>query len=172
MSRASVSTMQKMLTAGEKLGPYEVVRQIGAGGMGSVYEARDTRLGRRVALKVLNVEFTDRFIREAKAVGALNHPNICTLYDIGPNYLVMEYVEGNPLRGPLPLETAREYAVQIVDALDAAHRKGIVHRDLKPGNILRTESGIKLLDFGLAKVVATDPEAETEVLQFETQAGV
>jgi serine/threonine protein kinase/tetratricopeptide (TPR) repeat protein len=163
---------KKMLTAGEKLGPYEVVRQIGAGGMGSVYEARDTRLGRRVALKVLNVEFTDRFIREAKAVGALNHPNICTLYDIGPNYLVMEYVEGSPLRGPLPLETAREFAVQIVDALDAAHRKGIVHRDLKPGNILRTESGIKLLDFGLAKVVATDPDAETEVLQFETQAGV
>jgi TolB-like protein len=155
-----------------QLGPYEIVKPIGSGGMGAVFEGRDTRLGRRVAIKVVSGEFSERFIREARAVGALNHPHICTLYDIGPNYLVMEFVEGDPLRGPLPLDRVREYALQMTDALDAAHSKGIVHRDLKPENILVTRSGIKLLDFGLAKVVFTGPDDETHVPDGQTQAGV
>src|SRR6202140_4957354 len=140
------------LSGGDKLGPYEILALIGKGGMGEVYKARDTRLDRVVAIKVSKTEFSERFEREAKAVAALNHPNICTLHDVGPNYLVMEYVEGTPLKGPLPLEQALEYAVQICDALDAAHKKGITHRDLKPANILVTKAGIKLLDFGLAKL--------------------
>src|SRR5467141_3515436 len=119
--------------------------------MGEVYRATDTRLHREVAIKVASAEFNDRFEREAHAVAALNHPHICTLHDVGPNYLVMEYVEGTPLEGPVPLEKAVEYASQILDALDAAHQKGIIHRDLKPANILVTKQGIKLLDFGLAK---------------------
>jgi Tol biopolymer transport system component len=119
--------------------------------MGEVWKARDTRLGRTVAIKISAAQFSQRFEREARAIAALNHPHICTLHDVGPDYLVMEYIEGQPLRGPLPLDKAIEYAKQILDALDAAHRRGIVHRDLKPGNILVTKSGIKLLDFGLAK---------------------
>jgi Tol biopolymer transport system component/tRNA A-37 threonylcarbamoyl transferase component Bud32 len=142
------------LSAGTKLGPYEILTQIGAGGMGEVYKARDTRLDRIVAIKVSKTEFSERFEREARAVAALNHPHICQLYDVGPNYLVMEYVEGAPLKGPLPLEQALKYAVQICDALDAAHKKGITHRDLKPANILATKAGIKLLDFGLAKLAS------------------
>ena len=140
-----------LLSAGDRLGPYEILAPIGKGGMGEVYRARDTRLGRAVAIKVSAEQFTERFEREARAVAALNHPNICTLYDVGPNYLVMEYIEGTQLKGPLPLEKATEYSGQILDALDAAHRKGITHRDLKPANILVTKQGIKLLDFGLAK---------------------
>jgi eukaryotic-like serine/threonine-protein kinase len=140
-----------MLAAGAKLGPYEILAPIGAGGMGEVYKARDPRLDRTVALKISKAEFTERFTREARTVAQLNHPNICTLHDVGPNYLVMEYVEGTPLKGPLPVEKAVEYAGQILDALEAAHRKGITHRDLKPANILVTKQGIKLLDFGLAK---------------------
>src|ERR1700682_941986 len=124
------------LQPGEKLGPYEILAPIGAGGMGDVYKARDTRLGRIVALKVSKAQFSERFEREARSIAALNHPHICQLYDVGPNYLVMEYVEGTPLKGPLPLEKAVEYAGQILDALDTAHRKGITHRDLKPANIL------------------------------------
>jgi serine/threonine protein kinase len=139
------------LSQGDRLGPYEIVSPIGAGGMGEVYKARDPRLDRLVALKVSKAEFTERFSREARTVAQLNHPHICTLHDVGPNYLVMEFVEGAPLKGPLPLGKALEYAGQILDALDAAHRKGIVHRDLKPANILVTKRGIKLLDFGLAK---------------------
>jgi serine/threonine protein kinase len=119
--------------------------------MGEVYKARDTRLGRTVAIKILADRFSERFEREARAISALNHPHICTLYDVGPNYLVMELVEGAPLKTPLPVDKAVEYAGQILDALDAAHRKGITHRDLKPANILVTKQGIKLLDFGLAK---------------------
>jgi eukaryotic-like serine/threonine-protein kinase len=117
-------------------------------------------------------EFSERFVREARAVGTLNHPHICPLYDVGPNYLVMQYLEGAPLRGPLPLESAREYALQILDALDAAHRQGIVHRDLKPENILLTKSGIKLLDFGLAKIVAPGPNTETYLDPGATQPGL
>src|SRR5713101_5413737 len=120
------------LTAGERLGPYEIVALIGAGGMGEVWKARDTRLDRVVAIKVSQERFSDRFECEARSVAALNHPHICTLHDVGPNYLVMEYVEGAQLKGPLPLERAIEYASQILDALDAAHQKGIIHRDLKP----------------------------------------
>src|SRR6185295_13472278 len=143
------------LARGERLGPYEILASIGAGGMGEVYKARDTRLNRTVAVKVAAEQFSERFEREAHAIAALNHPNICTLHDVGPNYLVMEYLEGQPLKGPLPLDHALRLAIQIADALDAAHRKGIVHRDLKPGNILVTKSGVKLLDFGLAKLSPT-----------------
>ena len=120
------------LPTGTRLGPYEVIASLGAGGMGEVYKARDTRLNRIVAIKVSNEQFSERFEGEARAVALLNHSNICTLHDIGPNYLVMEYVEGAPLQGPLPLDRALKYAAQICDALDAAHRKGIIHRDLKP----------------------------------------
>jgi len=140
------------LSAGDKLGPYEIVAPIGAGGMGDVYKARDTRLDRMVAVKVSNEQFSERFEREARAVAALNHSNICTLHDVGPNYLVMEYIEGTPLKGPLPVDQALKYAAQICDALDTAHKKGITHRDLKPTNILVTKAGVKLLDFGLAKM--------------------
>src|SRR6266581_1290031 len=136
---------------GERLGPYEVLDPIGAGGMGEVWKARDTRLDRSVAVKVSKDQFSERFDREAHAVAALNHPHICQIYDVGPNYLVMEYIDGAPLKGPLPIDKAVEYAGQILDALDAAHKKGITHRDLKPANILVTKQGIKLLDFGLAK---------------------
>jgi eukaryotic-like serine/threonine-protein kinase len=139
------------LSAGDRLGAYEIISQLGAGGAGEVWKARDTRLDRIVALKVSNQEFSERFEREARAVAALNHPHICQIYDIGPNYLVMEFVDGTPLHGPLPLEQAAEYSNQILDALDAAHAKGITHRDLKPANILVSRAGIKLLDFGLAK---------------------
>jgi eukaryotic-like serine/threonine-protein kinase len=120
--------------------------------MGEVYKARDTRLDRIVALKVSDAQFSERFEREAKPIGALNHPNICTLHDVGPNYLVMEYIEGTPLKGPLPVDQALKYAVQICAALDHAHKKGITHRDLKPANILVTKAGIKLRDFCLAKL--------------------
>ena len=140
------------LQSGDKLGPYQIIAPIGKGGMGEVYKARDTRLDRIVALKVSDAQFSERFEREAKAIAALNHPKICTPHDVGPNYLVMEYIEGTPLKGPLPLDQALKYAAQICDALDAAHKKGITHRDLKPANILVTKAGIKLLDFGLAKL--------------------
>src|ERR1700758_1243210 len=154
------------LASGTKLGPYEILSPLGAGGMGEVYRARDTRLGRDVAVKILPTEFSadpirkQRFEREAKTISSLNHPNICTLHDVGSQdgleYLVMECVEGETLakrleKGPLPLEQALKYGAQIADALDKAHRAGIVHRDLKPGNIMITPTGAKLLDFGLAK---------------------
>jgi eukaryotic-like serine/threonine-protein kinase len=140
------------LIAGGRLGPYEILGVLGAGGMGTVYKARDSRVDRTVAIKVSSAQFSGRFEREARAVAALNHPNICTLYDVGPNYLVMEYVEGKPLGGSLPENEALRLAGQLLDALDAAHCKGIVHRDLKPANILVTKSGVKVLDFGLAKM--------------------
>jgi eukaryotic-like serine/threonine-protein kinase len=140
------------LTIGTKLGPYEIVALLGAGGMGEVYRARDVRLDRTVAVKKVREAFSNRFDQEARAIAAMNHPHICTLYDIGPDFIVMEYVEGKPLRGPVAVEEAVVYAVQIADALSAAHRKGVIHRDLKPGNILVTSSGVKLLDFGLAKM--------------------
>ena len=157
------------LSPGTRLGRYEVVRLLGAGGMGEVYLANDTQLDRTVAIKVLpehlsgNVELRQRFEREARAVSSLNHPHICTLYDVGHegevHYLVMEHLEGETLvqrlrKGALPTEEALSIAVQIADALDKAHRQGVVHRDLKPGNIMLTKSGAKLLDFGLAKQTA------------------
>jgi len=152
---------------GRRLGPYEILSSIGAGGMGEVYRARDTRLDRIVAIKVLPTHLADRselrerFEREARVVASLNHPHICTLFDIGQqdgiDFLVMEYLEGETLsqrlvKGPLPLDQVLQYAIEISDALDKAHRKGVTHRDLKPGNIMLTKSGTKLLDFGLAKL--------------------
>src|ERR1700736_3757511 len=152
---------------GRRLGPYEILSAIGAGGMGEVYRARDTRLDRIVAIKVLPTHLADRselrerFEREARTIASLNHPHICVLFDIGQQdgieFLVMEYLEGETLaqrllKGPLPLEQVLQYAIEIADALDKAHRRGVTHRDLKPGNIMLTMSGSKLLDFGLAKL--------------------
>jgi eukaryotic-like serine/threonine-protein kinase len=154
---------------GNRLGPYEILDQLGAGGMGEVYKAKDTRLGRTVAIKILRAAHSERFEREARAIAALNHPHICTLYDIGPDYLVMEYVEGSPLKGPLKPEEALRLSLQIAQALEAAHRKGITHRDLKPANILVTEAGVKLLDFGLAKLQQENQPSEDAVTQ--TQPG-
>ena len=155
------------LSVGAKLGPYEILAPVGAGGMGEVYRARDTRLDRTVAIKVLpthlssNPDLKQRLEREARAISSLNHPHICTLYDIGTHdgmdFLVMEYLEGETLadrlqKGPLPIENVLKIAIEISDALDKAHRQGILHRDLKPANIMLTKSGAKLLDFGLAKL--------------------
>jgi eukaryotic-like serine/threonine-protein kinase len=171
------STMD--LAPGTQLGPYRIEAMLGAGGMGRVYRSHDTRLGRTVALKISRVEFTERFECEARAVAALNHPNICTIYDVGPNYLVMELIEGETLKGPLPLETALHYARQIADALEAAHEKGIVHRDLKPGNIkIKPDGTVKVLDFGLAKLrpveiaPGTKPEDSPTISMAATTAGM
>jgi len=174
-----------MLTPGTRLGPYEVLSPLGAGGMGEVYKARDTRLDRDVAIKVLpehlsqNAEFKQRFEREAKAVSQLSHPHICALYDVGnqggTEYLVMELLEGQLLsdrlsRGPLPREQVLEFGKQIAEALDAAHRRSLIHRDLKPGNVMLTRSGVKLLDFGLAKTVGTrSDEADVTALPTESE---
>ncbi|MDX2151724.1 MAG: protein kinase [Bryobacteraceae bacterium] len=158
-------------SSGDQLGPYKILAPIGAGGMGQVYRALDTRLGRQVALKISKDRFSDRFQREARLTASLSHPHICTLFDVGDNFLVMELLEGQPLTGPLPVARAVDYACQILDALHAAHRKGIIHRDLKPGNILVTAQGIKLLDFGLARHAA--PLSETDITQTAplTEAG-
>ncbi len=164
------------LTPGDHLGPYEILAPIGAGGMGEVYRARDTRLNRDVAIKVSQEKFSDRFEREARSIAALNHPNICHLYDVGPDYLVMELIDGVPIKGPLPLKTALDYARQIADALEAAHERGIIHRDLKPANILVTAAGvIKVLDFGLAKnadAPAGDPQSSPTMTISPTRAGM
>jgi eukaryotic-like serine/threonine-protein kinase len=169
------------LNAGTNLGPYEITAHIGAGGMGEVYRARDSRLGRDVAIKVSAERFTERFDREARTVAALNHPNICTLHDVGPNYLVMELIAGPTLaermaQGPVPVDEALEIARQIAAALGAAHDKGIIHRDLKPGNIKFTPDGtVKVLDFGLAKMGGTPPAASEDsptISMAATQAGV
>jgi serine/threonine protein kinase len=154
------------ITAGTKLGPYEILAPLGACGMGEVYRARDTRLDRDVAIKVLSGHFVsspslkERFDREARTISQLSHPNICRLYDggsqDGSDYLVMECLEGETLadrlnRGPLPVEEVLRYGAQVADALDKAHQQGVIHRDLKPGNIMLTKAGAKVLDFGLAK---------------------
>jgi eukaryotic-like serine/threonine-protein kinase len=144
------------LTPGTQLGPYKIEGPLGAGGMGEVFRATDTRLGRSVAIKTSQEQFSARFGREARAISALNHPNICTLHDVGPNYLVMELCEGETLaarlkRGKLSIQETVRFGAQIADALAAAHAKGITHRDLKPGNIMLGKAGIKVLDFGLAK---------------------
>jgi eukaryotic-like serine/threonine-protein kinase len=143
------------LAVGDRLGPYEILAPIGAGGMGEVYRARDPRLNRDVAIKVSAAQFSERFEREAKAIAALNHPNICQIYDVGPNYLVMEFVEGESPKGPMPLDEALGVARRIAEALEAAHEKGITHRDLKPGNIkIKPDGTVRVLDFGLAKLNA------------------
>src|ERR1700676_4942808 len=168
---------------GRRLGPYEILSAIGAGGMGEVYRARDTRLDRIVAIKVLPTHLADRselrerFEREARVVASLNHPHICTLHDIGQqdgiDYLVMEYLEGETLaqrllKGALPLEQALQYAIEISDALDKAHGKGVTHRHLKPGNIMLTKSGTKLLDFGLAKLKQEVAPANVQLSELPT----
>jgi len=169
-----------LLSAGERLGPYEILRLIGAGGMGEVYQARDTRLDRSVAIKVAHEQFTERFDREARTIATLNHPNICTLHDVGPNYLVMEFIDGQTLagrikQGPIAVDEAISIAKKIANALEAAHERGIVHRDLKPANIKMTADGlIKVLDFGLAKaggVAAATPE-DSPTISMATQPGV
>ncbi|RPH59643.1 MAG: serine/threonine protein kinase, partial [Acidobacteria bacterium] len=163
------------LTAGTRLGSYEILSLLGAGGMGEVYLARDSRLGREVAIKVSAEQFTERFEREARAVAALNHSNICTIHDVGPDYLVMELVEGEtlaevlaqrPRSSPgLPVDEAVGLARQIASALEAAHEKGIVHRDLKPGNIkVKADGTVKVLDFGLAKIKGDGSSADGENL--------
>jgi serine/threonine protein kinase/Tfp pilus assembly protein PilF len=145
------------LNAGTKLGPYEILAQIGAGGMGEVWKAKDTRLGRIVAIKKVKEQHSERFKQEARSIAALNHPFICQIHDIGPDYLVLEYVEGKPLSSPLPEKEAVRLAMQIATALEEAHQKGIIHRDLKPLNIMVTDKGsVKLLDFGLAKLYEQD----------------
>ncbi len=144
------------ITSGTQLGPYKIEGPLGEGGMGEVFRGVDTRLGRSVAVKTSREQFSARFDREARAISSLNHPNICTLYDVGPNFLVMELCEGETLaarveRGKLSIQETLRYGAQIADALAAAHAKGIVHRDLKPGNVMLTKAGVKVLDFGLAK---------------------
>ncbi len=152
---------------GTRLGPYQIETVLGAGGMGCVFRARDTRLRRPVAIKVCLEAFSARFEREARSIAALNHPHVCTLYDIGPNYLVMELVEGETLasvlaRGARSVDDALRDGTQIADALAAAHARGIVHRDLKPGNVMITPAGVKVLDFGLAKrTTPADADDET-----------
>jgi len=180
--------MAMALSAGAKLGPYEILSPIGAGGMGEVYKARDTRLDRFVAIKVLpehiakREDLRQRFEREARAVASLNHPHICVLHDIGSQdgtgYMVMEYLEGETLaariaRGALPLDQALMFAVQIADALDRAHRAGVTHRDVKPSNIMLTRDGVKVLDFGLAKSKSKpEPEQETLTAALTTEGTV
>src|SRR5262245_41928198 len=170
------------LETGTRLGTYEITAPLGAGGMGEVYRARDPRMGRDVAIKVSAERFTDRFEREVHAVAALNHPNICHVYDVGPNYLVMELVEGPTLadrfqQGAIPLEEALAIARQIADALEAAHEKGIIHRDLKPANMkIKPDGAVKVLDFGLAKfgeqaATAGSPESSPTVAMGGTIAG-
>src|SRR4030095_7887387 len=165
------------IEAGARLGPYEILAPIGAGGMGEVYRAKDTRLGRDVAVKVLSAhkaasaELRQRLEREAKTISSLSHPHICMLHDVGhqngTDYLVMEFLEGETLperlaKGPLPMEQALKIGIETAGALDAAHKSGIVHRDLKPGNIMLTKAGVKLLDFGLAKLATPDKQAVSQ----------
>src|SRR5207344_1232258 len=174
------------LSNGTRLGPYEILSPLGAGGMGEVYRARDTRLERTVAVKVLpshlssSPEGRQRFEREAKMISQLSHPHICALYDVGregeTEYLVMELLEGETLsdrllKGALPLEQTLRCGTEIADALDKAHRQGIVHRDLKPGNVMITKSGVKLLDFGLAKAMA-QPSSQGSLTALPTQQGL
>src|ERR1017187_10208504 len=174
MERPVLDVAAKLLvdsswTPGTQVGPYQIVKRLGEGGMGEVFKARDTRLGREVAIKTAHEEFSGRFLREARAISALNHANICTLYDVGPNYLVMELVEGANLTGPVPIETAIGYARQIAAGLEAAHEKCIIHRDIKPANIKVTPEGtVKILDFGLAKATQ-GPATDTATVSMTEQ---
>ena len=148
---------------GDRIGPYDILGELGRGGMGSVYRAKDTRLGREVAIKTSAERFSERFEREARVIASLNHPNICTLYDVGPDYLVMELIEGESPKGPLPVDTILDYARQMADALDYAHERGVTHRDLKPGNLKITPDGkLKVLDFGLAKLAPSSSSSSAQ----------
>src|SRR5260370_28882186 len=174
-------------TPGSKLGPYEIQSPLGAGGMGEGYRARDTRLDRTVAIKILPAHLSDdpeakqRFDREARTISSLNHPNSGTLHDVGHqdgiDYLVMEYLEGETLadrlrKGPLPIEQVLKCGIEICDGLERAHRSGVVHRDLKPGNIMLTKTGAKLMDFGLAKTLAASAGAISNLtVTLSTPAG-
>ena len=160
---------QTVIAAGAQLGPYKIETQIGAGGMGTVYRGVDTRLGRLVAIKIASERYSERFQREAQAISTLNHPHVCTLYDVGPNYLVMEFIEGSTLaaeikKGPLAPEIVARYGAQIASALAEAHARGIVHRDLKPSNVMLTPHGVKVLDFGLAKMLSQSGLTETDAV--------
>jgi serine/threonine protein kinase len=153
------------LQSGDKLGPYEILTRVGAGGMGEVYKARDTRLGRIVAIKQCKRVHRRRFEQEARVVAALNHPHICQVFDVGSDYLVMEYIDGKTLSGPLPVDDALKLALEIVGGLEDAHGKGILHRDLKPANILVTATGsAKILDFGLAKLMTESSPDATQTI--------
>ncbi len=152
---------------GDRLGPYEILAPLGSGGMGEVWKARDTRLDRLVAIKAVSPAHAARFEQEARAIAALNHPHICQIHDVGPDYLVLEYIDGQPLQGPMTAADAVRLAIQIAGALEAAHQRGILHRDLKPANVMVSHGGsnspsalpsAKLLDFGLAKSMAPDPD--------------
>ena len=167
------------LSPGDKLGSCEILGLLGKGGMGEVYKARDSKLNREVAIKVLpqslanDPEYFARFQREAQALAALHHPNIATIFGLEQNAIVMELIDGQPLQGPLPVETVIQIAKQIAEALEAAHEKGIIHRDLKPGNILLTPEGqIKILDFGLAKAVERTSESDRTLTLRATEAGL
>src|SRR6478672_2323575 len=151
---------------GMQVGPYVLLAAVGAGGMGEVWKARDTRLGRIVAIKKFKGQHGERFRQEARAIAALNHPHICQVYDVGADYLVLEYIEGQRLPCPMtPDETARA-AMEIAGAIEAAHKKGIIHRDLKPSNIMLTQDrSVKLLDFGLAKLMASENTDDTHTLE-------
>ncbi len=152
------------LSPGTRVGPYEIQAPIGSGGMGAVYKAYDTRLGRHVAIKQLAPEHARWFEREARAIAALNHPHICQVYDIGPDYLVLEYVEGQPIAGPLPPDEVVRLGMQLSDAMAAAHERGVLHRDLKPANILVAAhpagaGTTKILDFGIARMTGAEAQA-------------
>ena len=160
-----------MLEPGSSVGPYHITTRIGQDGMGEVFQAHDARLGRDVALKVSKEAFSDRFTREARAIAALNHTNICHLYDVGPDYLVLEFVEGSTLQGPLSFDDALPIIHQLIDGIEAAHERNIIHRDLKPANIKVTPDGVvKILDFGLAKAMTPDPLVGVDVTNSPTLA--
>src|SRR5262245_53696379 len=156
-----------VLTPGTRLGPYEIESLIGSGGMGEVYKAHDGRLNRTVAIKRMIADDVSRFQSEARAIAAINHPHICQIYDVGPDYLVLEYLQGEVLGGPVTRDEAVQLASQIADALHAAHERGILHRDLKPANVMVVRQGgkphAKLLDFGVARLTSADPSATKTV---------
>ena len=160
LTTAATERTRRIFRPGARFGRYEIVCPLGAGGMGQVFRATDTRLGRHVAIKISHEKFTERFDREARTIAALNHPYICTLHDVGPNYLVMELVEGETIaarlkKGKLSIDDTLRFGIQITEALAAAHSRGIIHRDLKPGNVMITKSGVKCWISGLQNPLGT-----------------